>query len=71
MGWLDQMKGKHKQLYDLGSSYVIIPHNASSEHLSKLIERGGIDRRHFDRYRLEHLKHLEADQPLYTAEEAA
>ena len=59
------------QLYELGSSYVIIPHNASSEHLSKLIERGGIDRKHFDRYRAKHLKRLEADHPLYITEEAA
>lgn len=59
------------QLYELGSSYVIIPHHASSEHLGALIARNGIDRRHFDRYRAQHLKRLEADQPLYTAEEAA
>lgn len=59
------------QLYELGSSYVIIPHHASSEHLGALIARNGIDRRHFDRYRTQHLKRLEADQPLYTAEEAA
>jgi Kef-type K+ transport system membrane component KefB len=59
------------QLYELGSSYVIIPHNASSEHLSTLIERNGIERHHFDRYRARHLKHLEADHPLYVAEEAA
>jgi len=59
------------QLYELGSSYVIIPHNASSEHLSTLIERNGIDRKHFDRYRAKPLKRLEADQPLYVAEEAA
>ncbi len=59
------------QLYEIGSSYVIIPHHASSEHLGALIARNGIDRRHFDRYRAQHLKRLEADQPLYTAEEAA
>ncbi|MGI0135169.1 MAG: NAD-binding protein, partial [Candidatus Micrarchaeaceae archaeon] len=59
------------QLYELGSSYVIIPHHASSEHLGALIVRNGIDRRHFDRYRAQHLKRLEADQPLYAAEEAA
>lgn len=59
------------QLYELGSSYVIIPHHASSEHLGALIARNGIDRRHFDRYRAQHLKRLEADHPLYSAEEAA
>ncbi|HVU60008.1 MAG TPA: NAD-binding protein, partial [Candidatus Saccharimonadales bacterium] len=59
------------QLYELGCSYVIIPHHASSEHLSSLISRNGIDRRHFDRYRARHLKHLQNDHPLSVAEDAA
>lgn len=59
------------QLYELGSSYVIIPHHASSEHLSGLIQRNGIDRRHFDRYRAQHLRHIAADHQLSAAEEAA
>ncbi len=59
------------QLYELGSSYVIIPHHASSEHLNSLIQRNGIDRRHFDRYRAKHLQKLEAEHPLPAAEEAA
>jgi Kef-type K+ transport system membrane component KefB len=58
------------QLYELGSSYVIIPHQASSEHLGSLIQRNGIDKRHFDRYRSLHLKQMEVDHPLSTAEEA-
>lgn len=58
------------QLYELGTSYVIIPHHASSAHLGSLIQRNGIDRRHFDRYREKHLKALEADHPLSLAEEA-
>ena len=59
------------QLYELGSSYVIIPHQASSEHLGSLIQRNGIDKRHFDRYRSQHLKRMEVDHPLSSAEEAA
>jgi Kef-type K+ transport system membrane component KefB len=59
------------QLYELGSSYVIIPHQASSERLGSLIQRNGIDKRHFDRYRSQHLKQMEVDHPLSTAEEAA
>lgn len=58
------------QLYELGCSYVMIPHYAGSERLSSLIERNGIDRRHFDRYRARHLQHLEASHPLSLAEEA-
>src|SRR6185312_113960 len=57
------------QLYELGSSYVIIPHHASSEHLNSLIQRNGIDRRHFDRYRARHLQKLgTVDGPLAAAE---
>ena len=60
------------QLYELGSSYVIIPHHASSEHLNSLIQRNGIDRRHFDRYRERHLHKLgTVDGPLAEAEAAA
>lgn len=59
------------QLYELGCSYVIIPHHASSEHLGALIARNGIDRRHFDRYRSKHLRQMQADHPLSIAEDAA
>jgi hypothetical protein len=58
------------QLYELGCSYVMIPHYAGSERLSALIQKNGIDRRHFDRYRTKHLEHLEASHPLTLAEEA-
>jgi voltage-gated potassium channel Kch len=58
------------QLYELGCSYVMIPHYAGSERLSSLIHRNGIDRRHFDRYRTRHLEHLEKNHPLTLAEEA-
>lgn len=58
------------QLYELGCSYVIIPHHASSDHLNSLIQRNGIDRRHFDRYRSKHLQRLEHDHPLSAAEGA-
>jgi Kef-type K+ transport system membrane component KefB/voltage-gated potassium channel Kch len=59
------------QLYELGCSYVMIPHFAGSERLSSLIHRNGIDRRHFDRYRAKHLEHLEKNHPLSLAEDAA
>lgn len=59
------------QLYELGSSYVIIPHHASSEHLNSLIQRNGIEKRNFDRYREKHLHKLEVDHPIALAEEAA
>jgi Kef-type K+ transport system membrane component KefB/voltage-gated potassium channel Kch len=58
------------QLYELGCSYVLIPHFAGSERLSSLIQRNGIDRAHFDRYRARHLEHLEKTHPLTLAEDA-
>jgi voltage-gated potassium channel Kch len=58
------------QLYELGCSYVMIPHFAGSERLSALIHRNGIDRAHFDRYRARHLEHLEKNHPRTLAEEA-
>lgn len=58
------------QLYELGCSYVMIPHHASSERLSGLIAKNGIERQHFDRYRAKHLQQLEADHPLELAEDA-
>lgn len=58
------------QLYELGSSYVIIPHHASNEHLNSLIQRNGIDRRHFDRYRARHLQKLATDETVALAESA-
>ena len=58
------------QLYEMGCSYVMIPHYAGSERLSSLIQKNGIERAHFDRYRARHLQHLEASHPLTLAEEA-
>jgi Kef-type K+ transport system membrane component KefB len=58
------------QLYELGCSYVIIPHYAGSEHLSSVIQRNGIERQHFDSLREKHLKHLQSNHPLGAAEDA-
>ncbi len=58
------------QLYELGCSYVMIPHYAGSERLSSMIEKNGIERKHFDRYRAKHLQHLESSHPLTSAEDA-
>ncbi len=58
------------QLYELGASYVMIPHYAGSEHLGNFLETNGIERKHFDTYRTEHLRKLEANHPVDLAEEA-
>ncbi len=62
--------GEALQLYELGSSYVMIPHYAGSESLGTFIQENGIDKRHFDSYRAEHLAHLEANHPVGIAEDA-
>jgi Kef-type K+ transport system membrane component KefB/Trk K+ transport system NAD-binding subunit len=58
------------QLYELGCSYVMIPHYAGSERLGSFLEKNGIERHHFDNYRQKHLKQLEANHPIDLAEEA-
>lgn len=58
------------QLYELGASYVMIPHYAGSEHLGNFLEANGVERKHFDAYRTEHLRKLEANHPIDLAEEA-
>lgn len=58
------------QLYELGCSYVMIPHYAGSERLGALIQRNGIDRQHFDRYRARHLSRLKASHPVTAAEDS-
>lgn len=58
------------QLYELGASYVMIPHYAGSERLGHLIQKNGIDRKQFDHYRARHLQHLQASHPLDPAEDA-
>jgi Kef-type K+ transport system membrane component KefB/Trk K+ transport system NAD-binding subunit len=58
------------QLYELGCSYVMIPHYAGSEHLGRLLEKNGVERKHFDTYRNKHLKELEASNPVDLAEAA-
>jgi len=58
------------QLYELGSSYVMIPHYAGSEAIGNFIQANGISRRHFERYRSQHLEHLKANHPVNLAEQA-
>lgn len=57
-------------LYELGCSYVMIPHYSGSESLGNFLESNGVERKHFDAYRANHLKHLEANHPVDLAEEA-
>jgi len=56
------------QLYELGCSYVMIPHYAGSESVGQFISKHGVEKQHFDTYRAKHLAHLEANHPVDLAE---
>jgi Kef-type K+ transport system membrane component KefB len=46
-------------LYELGASYVIIPHYIGSEKISAFIKRSGLKKSEFKKYREKHLSYLE------------
>lgn len=58
------------QLYELGSTYVMIPHYMSSERLSSFIMDSNMDRKKFLDFREQHLEHLRDSHALSLAEEA-
>ena len=45
-------------LYDLGVSYVMIPHHVGSEHMSALIKKTGGDKEQFRKHREKHIATL-------------
>lgn len=47
------------ELYDLGASYVMLPHFIGSEKISAFIKKSGLKKSEFRRYREQHLAHLE------------
>lgn len=51
------------ELYDLGASYVMIPHYIGSEKIGSFIKRNGLNKTEFKRIREKHLTHLEAHSP--------
>jgi hypothetical protein len=51
------------ELYDLGASYVMIPHYIGSEKIGSFIKRNGLNKSEFKRIREKHLSHLEAHSP--------
>lgn len=51
------------ELYDLGASYVMIPHYIGSEKIGSFIKRNGLDKTEFKRIREKHLMHLETHSP--------
>lgn len=47
------------ELYELGASYVMLPHSISSEQLSTFIQTHGLSKSSFSKYKEQHLKDLE------------
>lgn len=51
------------ELYDLGASYVMIPHYIGSEKIGQFIKRAGLNKEEFKKFREKHLVHLENHGP--------
>lgn len=51
------------ELYDLGASYVMIPHYIGSEKIGAFIKRNGMNKSEFKKIREKHLTHLESHAP--------
>ncbi len=47
--------GQAAELYELGATYVMLPHFIGSERISMFIHRNGLSKKHFDIYREKHL----------------
>ncbi len=52
------------ELYDLGASYVMIPHYIGSEKIGAFIKRVGLKKSEFKKFRDRHLVHLETHAPI-------
>ncbi|HEX5797351.1 MAG TPA: cation:proton antiporter [Candidatus Saccharimonadales bacterium] len=52
------------ELYDLGVSYVMIPHYIGSEKIGAFIKRVGLKKSEFKKFRDKHLVHLETHAPI-------
>lgn len=49
------------KFYELGASYVMLPHYVGSEKISAFIRRSGMKKSEFNKYRAKHLNYLEAN----------
>ena len=47
------------ELYELGASYVMVPHYVGSERMSQFIRRSGLSKGEFKKYREKHLTYLQ------------
>jgi Kef-type K+ transport system membrane component KefB len=56
------------ELYELGASYVVIPHYIGSEKIGSFIRKSGLKKSEFKKYREKHLAYLEAHYAVNTDE---
>jgi hypothetical protein len=47
------------ELYEMGASYVMVPHYIGSEKISAFIRRSGLKKSEFKKYREKHLVYLQ------------
>lgn len=47
------------QLYEMGATYVMIPHYIGSEKVSAFLKRNGLDRTQFEQFKEKHMAYLE------------
>lgn len=48
------------QLYEMGATYVMIPHYIGSEKVSAFLKKNGIDKEQFENFKQKHLAYLES-----------
>ena len=48
------------ELYELGASYVMLPHFIGSEKVSSFVRRSRLNKTEFDAYRQKHIEHLKS-----------
>lgn len=54
-------------LYELGASYVMIPHYIGSEKIGAFIKRSGLDKKEFEKFREKHIAKIESHTPEHVA----
>jgi Kef-type K+ transport system membrane component KefB len=56
------------ELYEMGASYVVIPHYIGNEKIGAFIRKSGLKKSEFKRYREKHLAHLKSSFPAHSDE---
>lgn len=57
------------KLYDLGSTYVMIPHHIGSEKISSFIKKSGLKKTEFNHFRDKHLAYLRSRYEILASDE--